>query len=127
LESIFLFVVTFSANSVEESKEKNQMTYQQESLWINADSDLGSLTLRNGYLNGRDENQAYYDEEMIAALDPDEWRLYKYQTYSLAQNFPVSITYETSEHYVWSQGGYPYANPWEDWMNTKPMFCMICR
>ena len=112
---IFLFVGTFSANSVEDSKEKNQIIYQQESLWADADSDLGNFTVRNGFLHGRDESHAYYDESMIAALEPEEWRLYKFQSYELAQNFPVSITYETYEHYVWSQGGYPYANPWEDW------------
>jgi hypothetical protein len=111
----FLLIGSFSVNSINNLNEKNQSTYQQESLWIDADSDLGSITLRNGFIHGRDESQAYYNESMIAALEPEEWRLFKFRSYELAQNFAVSITYEPYEHYVWAQGGYPYANPWEDW------------
>jgi len=86
-----------------------------EIITIDADSNIGSLKLNSGFLHGRDEQQANYNESLIEVLNPEEWRLYKYHSYELATQYYSNITYGLSDHYAWYKGGFPNADPWNNW------------
>jgi len=95
--------------------ESTEKPMSDEILWVDADSDLGEFILHHGFLHGRDENSPAPNESLVALLKPREWRLYKAPSYALAQLHQANITYGLSDHYAWSQGGFPYAEPWTDW------------
>lgn len=86
-----------------------------EFFWIDAGSDLGELHLNNGFLHSRDEQSPEPNYDLVHALAPEEWRLYKANSYQLAVDHGANITYGLANHYAWYKGGYPNASPWEDW------------
>jgi hypothetical protein len=90
-------------------------SFSTEYIWIDADANLGYLHLNNGFLHGRDENSPDINETLVNALNPEEWRLYKANSYALAERHQANITYGLSNHYAWNQGGFPEADPWENW------------
>ena len=55
------------------------------------------------------------NDSMVALLSPKYWRLHRYQPYAEAVKHDAVITYGLSDHYAWSQGGFPNAKPWLDW------------
>jgi len=110
----FIFSLT-SVNSIEESNKGVGSTLFNESILIDANSNLGILKLNNGFLHGRDENSPDINETLLEKLKPEEWKLYKANSYVLAKRHNANITYGLSDHYAWSQGGFPEANPWENW------------
>jgi len=101
--------------SVEVDTKENPLNIFDESIWIYANSNRDILKLNNGFLHGRDENSPDINETLIDALNPEEWRLYKINSYILAERHNANITYGLSNYYAWSQGGFPEANPWENW------------
>jgi hypothetical protein len=124
LISIVFFLLSLYLATVSRADEAHSVTPESgstedpmidEVLWVDADSDLGSFNLNHGFLHGRDENSPAPSESLVAALKPKEWRLYKARSYELAELHQANITYGLSNHYAWSQGGFPYAEPWEDW------------
>ncbi len=87
----------------------------QEVVLVRADSCLGLMNPRiQGFIHGKDE-QGSLEPAAVETLSPGSWRLSKYVTYVVAEQFPVSITFNLSDSYAWSQGGYPNAKPWLDW------------
>jgi len=68
-----------------------------------------------GFLHGLDENSPGLNDSLVALLRPQNWRLYKFVTYDFVRPFDAEITYGLSNHYAWSQGGFPEAKPWLDW------------
>ena len=111
----FLVMSSFSVVSIEKINNENEQISGAEILWIDADSNLGKLKLNSGFLHGRDEQQAPYNDSLIEALKPEEWRLYKYYSYQLAKQNNANITYGLSDHYAWYKGGFPNADPWNNW------------
>lgn len=111
---LFIFS-SINVISVEEDKKEIQVNIFNESILIDANSNLGILKLNNGFLHGRDENSPDINETLTDALKPEEWRLYKANSYAIAERHNANITYGLSNHYAWNQGGFPEANPWENW------------
>ena len=97
----FLVMSSFSVVSIEKINNENEQISGAEILWIDADSNLGKLKLNSGFLHGRDEQQAPYNDSLIEALKPEEWRLYKYYSYQLAKQNNANITNGLSDHYAW--------------------------
>lgn len=87
----------------------------QEVLTVDAGSDLGPRALNNGFTHSRDESSPEPDPEIVQSLRPEEWRLYKYHSYQLAEKHGARITYGLCNHYAWYKGGFPNASPWLDW------------
>jgi hypothetical protein len=110
----FIFSLN-SVNSIKENKGDIQNKQLNESIFIDVNSNNGILKLNNGFLHGRDENSPNLNETLINALKPEEWRLYKANSYAIATRHNANITYGLSDHYGWNQGGFPNANPWENW------------
>ncbi len=111
----FLLISSFSVASDKKIYDKKVQILGAEMLWIDADSNLGKLELNSGFLHGRDEQYASYNDSLIEALKPEEWRLYKYYSYELATQNYANITYGLSDHYAWYKGGFPNADPWNNW------------
>lgn len=111
---LFIFS-SINVVSVEEYKKEIRSTSFNESISIDANSNQGILKLYNGFLHGRDENSPDINKTLVDALNPEEWRLYKFNSYVLAERHNANITYGLSNHYAWSQGGFPEASPWENW------------
>lgn len=85
-----------------------------ESLLVYADQIRRPLELRAGFLHGWQDPDPLNDS-MVALLKPRQWRLYKYYNYETARDFNAAITFNISDSYAFSEGGYPVANPWDDW------------
>ena len=80
-----ILVSSFSVVSIEKINNENVQNQGAEILWVDADSDIGTLKLNSGFLHSRDEQQANYNDSLIEAINPEEWRLYKYHSYELAK------------------------------------------
>jgi hypothetical protein len=116
---------SFSVVSFETINNINMQIQDAEIIWIDADSDIGILKLHSGFLHGRDEQQANYNDSLIEALNPEEWRLYKYQSYELAKQNYANITYGLSDHYAWYKGGFPNADPWNNWTEYEDFILYV--
>jgi hypothetical protein len=112
---MLIIISSFSVVSFETFNNTNKQIQDAEIIWIDADSDIGILKFDSGFLHGRDEQQANYNDSLIEALNPEEWRLYKYHSYELAKQNYANITYGLSDHYAWYKGGFPNADPWNNW------------
>jgi len=110
VQLILIIVVSFLIREIVQA---------DETVTVNASVDLGEITLReSGFLHGI-ETGGYLDDSLVAALKPTNWRLYKFSTLDFARHFNPRITYGLSNHYAWSQGGFPYARPWENWQEYE--------
>ncbi len=112
---LFLIISSYSVISLKIINSDNEQIQYAEIVWIDADSGTDTLKLNSGFLHGRDEQQASYNDSLIEALKSEEWRLYKYYSYELAQQNYADITYGLSDHYAWYKGGFPNADPWNNW------------
>jgi len=90
-------------------------SFFNEEIWIDANSTDEEFIVINGFLHGRDESSIIPNATLVSNLKPKNWRLYKFNSYLLAQQHGANITYGLSDHYAYSQGGYPEADPWENW------------
>jgi len=86
----------------------------EEQIVLYADQSWGEIEIRHGFLHGL-QNDDTLSDSMTAFLKPRNWRLYKTESYAEAAGHNATITYGTSNHYAWSQGGFPEAKPWLDW------------
>jgi hypothetical protein len=120
-----LVLSSFSVISIEKLNNEKVTRRGAETLWIDADSDIGTLKLDSGFLHGRDEQNANYNDSLIEALKPEEWRLYKYNSYELAKQNYANITYGLSDHYAWYKGGFPNADPWNNWTEYEEFILYV--
>jgi hypothetical protein len=120
-----LVLSSFSVISIEKLNNEKVTIRGAETLWIDADSDIGTLKLDSGFLHGRDEQNANYNDSLIEALKPEEWRLYKYNSYELAKQNYANITYGLSDHYAWYKGGFPNADPWNNWTEYEEFILYV--
>jgi hypothetical protein len=99
--------------------------FLNEGIWINANSTQEEFRIINGFLHGRDENSIIPNSSLVSKLKSQNWKLYKYNSYQIAQQHGSNITYGLADHYAWSQGGFPDASPWENWSYYENYILMI--